>query len=45
MEYRSQSDFDIDIVNGLLAPEVKRNMKYELFTNNIQNSEFEDRED
>ena len=29
-------DFSVDIVKELLEPEIKRNMKYDLFTNNNQ---------
>jgi hypothetical protein len=36
LEYRTEMDFSVDIVKELLEPEIKRNMKYDLFTNSNQ---------
>lgn len=40
-------DFSVDIVKELLEPGIKRNMKYDLFTNNNQiiNIESDDNEE
>ena len=36
LEYRTEIDFSVDVVKGLLEPDIKRNLKYDLFTNNKQ---------
>jgi len=38
-------DFSVDVVKELLEPEIKRNMKYDLFTNNNKMISLESEED
>ena len=38
-------DFSVEVVKELLEPEIKRNMKYDLFTNNNQNINIESDDD
>ena len=45
LEYRTEMDFNVDIVKELLEPEIKRNMKYDLFSNNNQTINLESEDD
>jgi histidinol phosphatase-like enzyme len=41
LEFRSELNFNTEVVKELLAPEIKRNMKYDLFINDNINFDIE----